>query len=826
MYVSFEQQLRDGLEPGGTFGEPLIVSAIKFEQRFRGGAKHITVTLRQGTRIFQCLPTAVRTREYRVGQILYYIGDEPHLVNHLGDTALLAPFDVQLAWTKAFPVDPRNTERLVGLAEDRLDAMRQCNKASGVLASLRSRVRRSARPDDPGQISAELEIASEDLRLCKVKLEHIEEIMAPIIDMLLMLGVTRRKANQMLLPQHITKLVVNPHAQIALTMYACDLLHMHYLGTSTLAKYHRLGAMHRCIQGNASIPAITPEGCTREYRFRPTEQEVDRLVERFGYVRLDDYFMQEELMTKCTEVLTWLRDLMQTPTPDEMHGAVWPEADKDQRAALALTTRACGILMGEGGVGKTELITKLVRPMVAAADRFHIVGCAFVGAAVRNLKSVLARAGLGHIQCMTLHALVGNDNGLPGKIIEWLTEGQVSGTDRWLVLIVDEAFTAGVGLLNTLRKQLRMWKVAVYFLGDPGQLTPPDEYPLLTGLVSRELSLGLEVYWEKRWEKRASWLHTYVLTQNHRVADSARELLAVTRKIRDGRQPVPNRFFQVTPDAEVLSEATVQEHRITSFNDISRLAGRFTVLASTRAEVGALNRQMRDQLNPLAHETWMRASSGGDDEPNAKRQCFANDDELRFLDPVMVTKNHRITGIGILVRTKAGPPGPFVVSHYGSGQQEILGTYDTLYSGGSGSEATRVYNGDMGVLVHVTLNGKTEMAGVLLEDGYVAIVQEDEPEFYDEADVSIPQTDGILGTHLVPGYARTVHKAQGMQAQTVHIRGTKYTSRQIVYTAVSRAINLVRIADNSTDWLARGVRFPDRVNIYALILMLRAHDEK
>jgi hypothetical protein len=627
-----------------------------------------------------------------------------------------------------------------------------------------------------GNLKEKIEDAKIEISLIGCDLKAAETVRANFELSLHVAGASTDEVEALIKTDAVLTLRNNPHRHAALRLHTADVLYQFYnpLNPGFYVR-QRCGAAHRVIY-HSSLPAYTASGFKWTFGEQLTEKLVTGLLADFDYIKLDDYFVHARSFQLARGTVAAIRALMgHVRIPLEVD---WPKADKDQKHAVREITKAsCGIIHGEGGCGKTALVVQLMKASKAAGDL--VLGAAFMGAAVRNLKRVMtAVPELIDVGCYTLHFLLAAYEHVFAAI---------SRSNGKLTVVIDEGFAAGCELLYdflvTYVGRIGATNLRIYFIGDHGQLPPYKSWSPLTALLSAANGLDMEVPWEGRGFPVAPWVRAYALTVNHRNSEGAADLLAGVRDVRAGKRPR-------TQLVDIRSWEDGRKHapsgwRASNVSDLFALNDTCLFVAGTNETVRRYNHLLRPLANPLATEA-------------VTHKLFLN-------DLVIICKNQNIQPESLYEAREDGPVTAFTKI---AGKQVALGTFtpkppsDPIFP-----MCHKLFNGDSGVFVMI--QGISERVakpvesdndaevpvvdrpryGLLLPSGDLVLVKHRRTrEDYDgdEEDMHLIVEDGVNMQVLTPGYCRTINKAQGAETKKVIVLADGFASRQRLYTGITR----------------------------------------
>jgi exodeoxyribonuclease V alpha subunit len=216
-----------------------------------------------------------------------------------------------------------------------------------------------------------------------------------------------------------------------------------------------------------------------------------RLVD--GLVHLERYWQQER--TVAAHVDAALAAPVGTPDADRLAAAadrLFPGAgpDRQRLAAVVAAHRRFAIVAGGPGTGKTTTVAKLLAMAQDLADRpLRVALAAPTGKAAARLTEAVAearaalhpgdRAALGSLSASTLHRLLGSRHGQRTRFRH--------DRDNRLphdVVVVDEASMVSLTLMARLVEALRP-HARLVLVGDPDQLSSVEVGAVLGDLAAR-----------------------------------------------------------------------------------------------------------------------------------------------------------------------------------------------------------------------------------------------------------------------------------------------------------------------------------------------------
>ncbi len=364
------------------------------------------------------------------------------------------------------------------------------------------------------------------------------------------------------------------------------------------------------------------------------------------------------------------------------------ELGREQRDAVHQVTGVGGLslVVGYAGTGKSSLLG-------VAREAWESAGYRVRGAALSGVAAEGLEAG----------------SGIGSRTLAGLEFGWKDGRDlltRRDVLVVDEAGMVGSRQLERVLSAAKEAGAKVVLVGDPEQLQAIEAGAAFRALVERH---GAAEVGEVR-RQRESWQR-----------EATRELATAKTGSALGRYERAGMVVGHATQAEARAALVLgwdEERR-------RRPEGSQVMLASTRADVGELNRLARERLRAAGE-------LGADQVVETERgeRSLAVGDRLMFL------RNER--GLG------AQPDGRGGVA---------------------------VKNGTLGTVLAVEAGGERL---TVLVDG---------PGGQEGKDVTFYLRD--YG-HVDHGYAATVHKAQGMTVDRAHVLASGMLDRHGAYVALSR----------------------------------------
>lgn len=442
--------------------------------------------------------------------------------------------------------------------------------------------------------------------------------------------------------------------------------------------------------------------------------------------------------------------------------------DRQRIAAAAATTGWTTVIAGGPGTGKTHTVARILSVLEAVDGVGIRLGLAAPTgkAAARLQESVAQQAaelGLrGTITAMTLHRLLGWQPGSRSRF-------RYDAHNRlpYDVVIVDETSMVSCTMMSRLLEAVRP-DSRLILVGDPDQLTSVDAGAVLADLVARPL--------------RGS------------APNALRDVVSadLARTGPDGGAPG-------------TSTAAAPEPPLT-VDDVERLSGGIVRLRRGRRFSGA-----------IAELAAAVRDGRGDDVIGLLRSAdptveFFPDGDLGSLQRDVVATAAAVTAaaeagdavaaLDALDRHRllcAHREGPFGVEHWARWSTENVGVDRAASIDGSrwyrgepllvttNDHDNRIYNGD---------------TGVVIDDGQGGIVA----AFARGSTPFLVHPSRLSGVR--PLHAMTIHRSQGSQYGTVSVIIPDVTSslltRELLYTAITRAENLVRVI-GSEDAVRAGV---------------------
>lgn len=427
-------------------------------------------------------------------------------------------------------------------------------------------------------------------------------------------------------------------------------------------------------------------------------------------------------------------DLLQSYDVLESACTVQPEfnlSDTQKKAVVYMLVHPFALLLGPPGSGKSAILRRL-------CDFLDMTACSMA------LMAPTGKAALRMIQATgrpatTIHKALGMT----------LEDKPASLEPPASVMIVDEASMLGSGMFGCLchcvldyndqiRNGIKLWLV-----GDPDQLPSVDAGNVLHDLLHE---VGFD-------EIRVPVVR---LTEIFRQAEGSGISLAA-QSLRPG----------------------VMTHYTVSGNDVEEITGDTNQLVDQ-----ALTRAVKMGLHlPGEITSWRQMSS---------EQLQRLLRRMLVLSPMYANE----LGVDNLNKSFSLALQPLHGRGYADSSIDIkgltLGVGDRVLATVN-DPAGRYVNGSLGTITKISLEGKSKFAHIAFDDRdlmqNVAQVSDSSTEAaYDpEGAVILPGTSG----DLVPGYALSVHKAQGAQADLivfpVDAKMRKMLSWRLVYTAMTRA---------------------------------------
>ncbi|KAA0020076.1 exodeoxyribonuclease V subunit alpha [Antrihabitans cavernicola] len=467
---------------------------------------------------------------------------------------------------------------------------------------------------------------------------------------------------------------------------------------------------------------------------------------------LDRYFRQEQTIRHALDarasvqptvdarvVYEKLAELFVDPS-----GTQTSAPDRQRIAAAVAATRWTTVIAGGPGTGKTHTIARILALLVAEHGSHVRIGLAAPTgkAAARLQESVSDQAAeltLPHgVTAMTLHRLLGWQRGSNSRF-----RHNASNRLPYDVIVVDETSMVSLTMMCRLLEAVRP-DARLVLVGDPDQLTSVDAGAVLADLVARPVA-----------EAANATLGALVgsdvaaLDDPHSLTDDERDRLrgGVIRLTR-GR-----RFGGAIEELAAAVRGGDEDRVI----DLLRSGSPETSFHSP------------DDLTALHDDVVATASAVAD-----AAAVGDVDGALRSLESHRLLCAHR--------------DGPFGVQRWAQRAREWVGTSRgewldpaNWYPGQpllvtANDHETRIYNGDTGVIVD-------RGDGTLM----AAFQRGSEPYLLYPSQLSAVQTV----------YAMTIHRSQGSQYDAVSVllpaRASSLLTRELLYTAITRARNHVRI---------------------------------
>jgi exodeoxyribonuclease V alpha subunit len=489
-----------------------------------------------------------------------------------------------------------------------------------------------------------------------------------------------------------------------------------------------------------------------------------RLVD--GLLYLDRYWRQERVVAEYVDQAILARP--PAPDPDRLAAAVarlFPstEPDRQRLAAVVAAHRRLSIVAGGPGTGKTTTVARLLALLQdTAGGGLRVALAAPTGKAAARLTEAVAAASehlpaedrerVGSVSASTIHRLLGprrsertrfwhnRDNRLPHDVV-----------------VVDEASMVSLTLMSRLVEALRP-ACRLVLVGDPNQLSSVEVGAVLGDLVER--SPGA------------------VAKSTAAVADGVRlDLDALA----------PTDAAALTAEERSAAEARAVVHLTTVHRyaeDIQELAEAIRAGSAERVEtVLAEGHAGLEFVDHDPAESGLAPASVRDDVVSAGTALVTAARRGDAVAALAALEQHRVLC--------AHREGPYGVAQWGRQVQEWLGEEidgygaDGLWYVGrpllvtSNDYQLRLFNGDTGVVVAAPGEEGTRRRAAFRRDGVVELLS----------------TSRLADVQTV--HAMSVHRSQGSQFERVTLvlppAGSPLATRELVYTAVTRAKQHVRI---------------------------------
>ncbi|GAA1480151.1 exodeoxyribonuclease V subunit alpha [Gordonia sinesedis] len=464
-----------------------------------------------------------------------------------------------------------------------------------------------------------------------------------------------------------------------------------------------------------------------------------------------------------------------------------PHGDRQRVAAMLAATRWTTVLAGGPGTGKTYTVARVLAVLNRLAGGGLRIGmCAPTGRAAAQLQaSVDADAAVpSTVQAVTLHRLLG---WRPGSTPRHGRGNRLPHD----VVVVDEtsmlSITAMSRLLDAMRPDARL-----ILVGDPHQLASVEAGAVLADLVDRDLETDAP------------------------PEDSAAATLP----------PTISGAVEFTPDelARLADGVVTLRYGFRFGSQIGRVADAINAGDGERAlglvlsdELPDVEMVAPDDLGAVRDDlvTWgesMRARAVAGDVDGA----------LDALDSHRVLCAHRDGSSGVqgwtarVVDWLTAQPGyprivldPPVAGGLG-GIVEWVAGLPILVTANDRQTAT--FNGDCGVVVRTGAEGDTADAGPLATRWSSRAEGQGQDRSHHPAAVAFRRgatPREVAPTRLAdvaPVYAMTIHRSQGSQFDSVTVvlppAGSELLTRELLYTAITRARSRVRIVGTPDTFLA------------------------
>jgi hypothetical protein len=544
------------------------------------------------------------------------------------------------------------------------------------------------------------------------------------------------------------RFIISPYLYPNGSLFELDVIHAIFGNGKSHGVFRQAAVMHRVI--GASFPTRVSFNPREIENLMPGEELTPELVKAIcaiGYYRERGMLFNSEISREMSTALQILRSVgirNVSPIAFDLTGLM---ADQIEVCQTTLSERSFAIVTGPGGTGKTRLITTVAKS--AAHEGALVVALGFMGVVVSKMRKELGN----YAYCSTIHMLALNEI-RKNRLLALANE-------RRVIFIIEEGFMVGhrLFLMFLLSMKPLLARARIFIFGDHSQLPPMNEAPFVHYLAAANLG------------ERAinlPWISFGNLYLNKRQGEGS-ELAEVCRNIRCGIMPDRGRSLKVvTTQQMALVDALAYQGTLVSFPE------RFLIMAATHAKVEQLTCAIRAVLNPVAtvnvitrRSTEVESLNPATGKTITTRTVKDYHLNIRWNDLVILTHNY------ILPRSAC-----------------ICPDY-TPFPDIEDNKSVPVYNGMVGILERIygsrtavfrTSDGRSSYP-VSLECFY--------PRLTGSA------ADAIPADAFICGYARTVHKSQGAEADEVVYVSCGPPSRATAYTAISRGRKCVTIFDAS-----------------------------
>lgn len=186
--------------------------------------------------------------------------------------------------------------------------------------------------------------------------------------------------------------------------------------------------------------------------------------------------------------IEWTEDL------DEVDEMVQKMTEEQRRARWNAITRACSVIIGGAGVGKTYTMASIVRR--ALADGLTVELGAFTGKAAARMTEMLRESGImdEKVCGKTLHRILGADgNGFRRGDLHEVYQGMSGALPKIDLLIIDEASMLDVFLAHEVFTRWNPEKTSIVLIGDAAQLPSVGAGNILHDILTRKLAPIVEL---------------------------------------------------------------------------------------------------------------------------------------------------------------------------------------------------------------------------------------------------------------------------------------------------------------------------------------------